>query len=757
MVIGTVLNDIKTGSVVFLLALPLCIGVAMASNADPFAGLLAGIVGGLVVGCLSGSHTSVSGPAAGLTAVVAAQLLILDYPAFLLAVMLAGVIQIGLGVARLGVLGTFVPSSVIQGLLSAIGIILVLKQLPHLIGDDRDPEGDMSYSQPDDHDTFGELFAMFGEATQGPAVIGLTCIALLALWSFWKPLKRSPVPAPMAVVLLGVGGTLLFRELGGEWAIDRKHLVAVPVASTFAEFFGFFITPDFNRIGDSKVHVAALTLAAVASLQTVLNLEAVDKIDPRQRLSPPSRELMAQGCGNIVCGMIGGLPVTSVIVRSSVNINAGARTKLSAIVHGGLLLASVALLPAALNLIPEACLAAILLVTGLRLVSPELIKEIWRAGPNQFVPFAATVVAIVFTDLLVGVLIGLAVALANILRSNARRPLRKFVEKHIGGDVVRIELANQVSFLNRAALDKVLQEVPARGHVLLDAQHTDYIDPDILALIRNYKGHIAPARGIEVSLLGFQDRYLLRDQTQFVDYSTRELQSALTPLQILQLLREGHERFRTNRRLSRDLRRQMMATAEGQHPLAVIIGCIDSRSPAEILFDLGVGDIFSVRLAGNIVSRKALGSVEYACAVAGAKLIVVLGHTRCGAVTAAVKHSCEPDPDRAPAPGGHIHHIVDDIRHSITPETTAAYRAASGEGQYEIVDGVARRNVLRVVDTILRDSQAIRALVYEGKIGVVGALYDVGTGEIDYLIAQGVNAAEAKMSDPIATEPPAIE
>ncbi len=749
-----VLADLKAGAVVFIVALPLCLGVAMASNADPFAGLLSGIVGGIVVACLSGSHTSVSGPAAGLTAIVAAQLLILDYRGFLLAVVLAGLIQIALGVARMGFLASFIPSSVIQGLLAAIGIILVLKQIPHLLGDDGDPEGNMAFDQPDRHDTFGELYAMLGEAALGPALVGLVSVALLALWTLWKPLKKSPIPAPLIVVLFGVGATLLFRGIGGEWTIGAKHLVDVPVASGFVDFLGFFRIPDFAQVGNPKVYSAAFTLAAVASLETLLNLEAVDKLDPRQRLSPPSRELVAQGCGNVVSGMIGGLPITSVIVRSSVNIDAGARTKLSAIAHGVLLLASVALLPAALNLIPESCLAAILLMSGLKLISVDLLKRMWRAGPNQFVPFAVTVVAIVFTDLLIGVLIGLAAALVNVLRSNARRPLRKFVEKHIGGDVVRIELANQVSFLNRAALDKALQEIPAAGHVLLDAQNTDYIDPDILALLRDFKDHIAPARGIEVSLLGFRDRYQLKDQTQFVDYSTRELQSALTPLQILQLLKEGHERFRTNRRLSRDLRRQMMATAEGQHPLAVVISCIDSRSPAEILFDLGVGDIFSVRLAGNIASRKALGSVEYACAVAGAKLIVVLGHTRCGAVTAAVNMSCAPGPHPEPAEGNHIHFIVDDIRESIDEATCTEFKAATPEGQCDVVDAVARRNVLRVVETILRDSRAIRGLVYEGKIGVVGALYDVGTGAIDYLIAQGVNAAEVNMSDVTATERP---
>ena len=753
--VESVLADFKSGLVVFLVALPLCLGVALASKADPFAGLIAGVVGGLVVAFLSGSHTSVSGPAAGLTAIVAAQLLILkEYPIFLLAVVLAGMIQIALGLARAGFLAAFVPSSVINGLLAAIGVILILKQIPHLVGDDQDPPGDMAYDQPDQHSTLGELLQLVDEAKLGPAVIGLSSIALLVLWNRWKLLKKSPVPAPLAIVLFGVGVNLLFRSLGGDWIIGPKQLVDVPVAADISEFLGFLKFPDFGQLGNSKVYTAAFTIAAVASLETLLNLEAVDKLDPRQRVSPPSRELLAQGVGNVVSGMIGGLPVTSVIVRSSVNINAGSRTKLSAIVHGVLLLGSVALLPTWLNLIPESCLAAILFMTGLKLASVKLAKQMWKAGRNQFVPFIVTVLAIVFTDLLIGVLIGLGVALANILRSNARRPIRKFVEKHIGGVVVRIELANQVSFLNRAALEQTLQEVAPGGHVLLDARQTDYIDPDVVALILNFKDQIAPTRGIEVSLQGFHEYKQLPDQTQYVDYSTRELQNALTPLQILQLLREGHERTRSNRRLTRDNSQQMIAAAQAQHPLAVIISCIDSRTPTELLFDLGIGDIFSVRLAGNVASRKVLGSVEFACSVAGAKLILVLGHTRCGAMTAAVERSCGEQVDDS-AGGEHIHFIVEDIRQSIDAEASAHWHTASPEEKSTIVDAVARRNVLRVVDTILKDSQAIRRLVYEGKIAVVGGLYDVVTGEIDFLISQGVNVAEVMESNeqPVAGQP----
>ncbi len=274
------------------------------------------------------------------------------------------------------------------------------------------------------------------------------------------------------------------------------------------------------------------------------------------------------------------------------NIHAGSRSKLSTIVHGGLLIASVTLLPVWLNLIPLSCLAAILLVTGLKLASPALVKQMWSEGRHQFLPFILTVVSIVLTDLLIGVMIGLAVSVAFILSSNVRRPIRRIVEKHLGGEVIRIELANQVSFLNRAALAQAFDDVPRGGHLLLDARSTDYIDPDVLSLIRDFHVQSAPARGVEVSLVGFRQQYHLKDQTQYVDYSTRDFQTAITPEQVLQILKEGHERFRSGQRLTRDLGRQVNATANGQHPLAVVVSCIDSRTPAELIFDLGVGDIF---------------------------------------------------------------------------------------------------------------------------------------------------------------------
>jgi carbonic anhydrase/SulP family sulfate permease len=474
-------------------------------------------------------------------------------------------------------------------------------------------------------------------------------------------------------------------------------------------------------------------IALVASLETLLNLEAIDRLDPWRRSSPPNRELLAQGIGNVACGLLGGIPVTSVIVRSSVNLNAGGRTKLVTIFHGMMMLGFVLFLPVYLNLIPLSCLAAILLVTGFKLASPQLIRKMWTDGRYQFIPFIVTVVAIVLTDLLIGILVGLGVSLGFILNSNFRRPTRRVLEKHLGGEVLHIQLANQVSFLNRAALSKILDEVPRGGHVLLNASSTDYIDPDVLEMIRDFSDKSAPARGLQVSLRGFRDKYQLEDRIQYVDYSTRELQASLTPEQALQILKDGHQRFRFGQRLTRDLGRQINATATGQHPFAVILGCIDSRIPAEIVFDLGVGDIFSVRVAGNTTSPKVLGSLEYACAVVGAKLIVVMGHTRCGAVTAAVKFAGEIHSVEQVTGCQHLKPVLQDVQQSIDPDSLSRWNNLTELQQVEFVDDVARANVARTVETILQESRMLSRLVRDGKIAIVGAMYDVVTGDILFM------------------------
>ena len=723
--------DLSAGLVVFLVAVPLCLGIALASNAPPLSGILSGIIGGILVGIASKSHTSVSGPAAGLTAVVAAQIASLgSFETFLLAVTIAGALQIVLGIVRAGAIADFVPSSVIKGLLAAIGIILILKQLPHLVGHDANPLGPMSFEELDHENTFSALWYLFYALHPGAVAVGVLSILILVWWDKVKWLKKSPVPAPLVVVLVGVGVSLLLERWGGRWVIGATHQVQVPVAASLKEFAGFVTWPNFSALTNPQVFTAAITIALVASLETLLNVEAVDKLDPQKRVSPPNRELVAQGIGNMTAGLIGALPLTSVIVRSSVNINAGGRTKLATIIHGLLLLLCVALLPQWLNMIPLSCLAAILIMTGLKLANPTLFRRMWQEGWNQFLPFVVTVVAILLTDLLIGILIGLGFGIVFILRSNLRRPLRKIVEKHVGGEVLRIELAHQVSFLNRVAISAALASVPRGGHVMLDARDTDYIDADVLDLIRDYERDIAPVRNVKVSLVGFKDHYdQLEDRVQYADYSTRDIQANLTADQVVQILRDGNERFRTGQPLVRDLARQRTATANDRHPLAIVLSGASSRTPIEMIFDMGLGDIFCARVTGNLASTGVLGSLEYACVLAGAKVILVLGHANSKVMQLAIDAHRQPATSQTGCK--HLDPIIAEVRKSIEPHRVAQWDTLSAADQRAYLNDLYRAHIRRTIEIVLRESQSVRELVERGHVKLVGGMYDVRTGLVD--------------------------
>lgn len=725
-----VFRDFLSGLVVFLVALPLCLGIALASDAPLFAGIISGIVGGLVVGSISGSHTSVSGPAAGLTAVVAAQIAALQsFEAFLTAVFIGGCIQVVLGIAKAGFLAAYFPTSVIKGLLAAIGVILILKQIPHLLGRDTDPEGEMAFHQPDHENTFSELLVTFSNIQEGAALIGILSLALLIAWNWNRWTSGSGVPGPLVVVLFGVAGTLVLRSVGGDWLIAQSHLVTVPQAKDLSGFLGLLSWPDFSVLTSSQVYVAGVTVAIVASLETLLNLEAVDRLDPEQRTSPPSRELLAQGVGNITCGLIGGLPVTSVIIRSSVNIASGNKSKLSTIIHGMLLLLCVAFIPQYLNLIPLSALAAILLVTGYKLANPKLFKQMWAGGMSQFVPFVVTIVAIVWTDLLIGILIGLGVSLAFILWNNFQRPLKMFREMRVGEEIYRIELANQVSFLNRATLSRALDNVPSGAHVLLDARMTDYVDPDIQDMLVDYESQTAPARDVRVSMLGFGELPRLRDRIHFAEHADSKIQQDLSPAGVLELLKEGNARFRRGDQIPYDVHRQREAVAAGQFPLATILGCIDSRAPSELIFDVGLGDIFSVRVAGNIARENMLGSVEYSCSIAGSRVLVVLGHTRCGVVSSAVELFLDRQKGGKETGCENIDSLLGEIQKSIDVSDTG-FDPSDSLAFQELVDTVARNNVLSTVQFLHDHSLTLERMASQGDIAIVGAMYDVTTGSV---------------------------
>lgn len=484
-------SDLTAGLVVFLVALPLCLGIALASGAPLFSGMIAGIVGGIVVAAVSGSPLSVSGPAAGLTAIVLSSIKSLgSFEVFLLAVLLAGLIQLALGYLRAGIIGYYFPSSVIKGMLAAIGIILILKQIPHAVGYDKDNEGDFDFLQIDGQNTFTEIFEALNFIHPGAVIIGLVSLSILILWErpFLKKYKFFKlVPGALIVVILGVLINYLYKRYYPSFHLEGEELVSLPVARSASDFIHQFTLPDFSAIGNYHVWVVAITIAIVASLESLLSVEAADKLDPYKRITPTNRELKAQGLGNAISGLIGGLPLTAVIVRTSANINSGGKTKLSAIIHGIFLLASVIGLASIMNMIPLSCLAAVLLLVGYKLAKVSLFRDMYRLGWNQFLPFIITVVAIQFSDLLKGIGIGMAVSIFFILRSNYKRDYTVHQDKKAEGGTIRIQLAENVSFLNKGSIASRLRALPDDSHVIIDAGKCHYIDLDILEVIHNFK------------------------------------------------------------------------------------------------------------------------------------------------------------------------------------------------------------------------------------------------------------------------------
>ena len=491
-------SDFPSSIVVFLVALPLCLGIALASNAPLFSGIIAGIVGGIVIGLLSGSQLSVSGPAAGLTAIVAAAILKLPtFETFLLAVVICGVLQLVLGFIKAGVIGDYVPNCVIKGMLAAIGLILILKQFPHLIGYDANYLGDETFKQGNDENTFSGIINAFKHVTPVAVLIGAVGLIFQFAWEKFTANKKGfikIIPAPLIVVLIAIAINEFFKN-GSVYAIDPKHMVNIPIAASTNEFFSFFTTPDFNGFLNKQVWIAGVTLALVASLETLLSIEAIDDLDPYQRVTNKERELKAQGIGNMISGLIGGLPITSVIVRSSANVNAGAKSKMSAIYHGILLLLCVALIPGLLNLIPKSALAAVLIYTGYKLAKPSLFKAYYKKGWDQFLPFVITIAAILLTDLLIGVLIGIGVGLFFIIRSNFKTSVF-IVHDH---NKYLIRLRKDVSFLNKPIIKNKLEEIPENASVLIDASRADFIDKDIIEVIEDFSIH-APLKNIRVEV-----------------------------------------------------------------------------------------------------------------------------------------------------------------------------------------------------------------------------------------------------------------
>ena len=517
-ILGHLSKDLPASVVVFLVALPLCLGIALASGAPLYSGIIAGIVGGRVVGAMSGSSLGVSGPAAGLAVIVLTAIQDLgSFEVFLVAVVLAGILQIIMGIARMGIIAYYFPSSVIHGMLAGIGVLIFFKQIPHALGYDKDPEGDFRFIQVDSENTFSEISRAFSNISPSVVIITVISLAILLLWQtkFISKIKvLAAVPGPLLAVIVGIVLNVFFAKYPS-MAIDADHLVKLPVPKSFNDFLGNFTFPDFSAITDYRVILTAAIIAVVASLETLLCVEATDKLDPHKNITPTNKELIAQGAGNIISGLIGGLPVTQVIVRSSANIQSGGRTKLSSIVHGFLLLISVVLIPTLLNMIPLATLAAILLIVGYKLAKPALFKKMWSQGWSQFIPFIVTVVCIFFIDLLWGISLGLAVAIIVILWNNFKIPFMLEVDDDGSQKEIVLVLSESVTFLNKASLLNTLDKIPDGSKLTIDASNTFFMHQDVLEIIEDFKIH-AENTNIDLKLIDLYDHKDKMPKTNFI-------------------------------------------------------------------------------------------------------------------------------------------------------------------------------------------------------------------------------------------------
>jgi MFS superfamily sulfate permease-like transporter len=706
-------KDIPASLAVFFVALPLCLGIALASGAPMVSGLISGILGGILIGFLSGSHSSVSGPAAGMVAVVlSAQSTLGSFHVFSVALFLAGGFQVLAGWLKSGFIAGYIPKNIIQGLLVAIGLILMLKQIPHMVGLDKDFEGDFSFFQKDGENTFSEIIKSVYFFTPAALILSLVSIGILVLWDKTILSRFSFMPSSLFVVLLGIGFNAYLQTAFPDIAINKEHLVQIPA---FGDLGSGLVFPNFSELLNPRVWWVAVTIAVVASLETLINIEATDNLDPYKRSSPNNRELMAQGAGNLVAGLIGGLPITSVVVRSAVNLQAGGRTRASAILHGVWLLVGFLLLARYLNLIPFASLAAILMVAGYKLAKIEIFQKMYRRGWSQFIPFLATVFAIVFTDLLTGVCVGSLVSLFFLMKSNLENPFARVEEKKTIGDTTHITFPNQVSFLHKAAIKEMLRDIPSKGKIIFDGSQTHFIDSDVVELLKDFIQNGAPARKILVNVFQMNPLGEHANQKQFSDVLSKENQKDLDPPSILQLLKEGNKRFTSGKPSAKFIRGQISDSSAQQNPMAVVISCIDSRTSPDLVFDAGLGDIVSIRIAGNIITREIAGSVEMACREMGVRLVVILGHSNCGAIM----QSLELNQD------GNIKFIFDEIQPSIEQ---AKIRKA--ESDPALVNQVAMLNLRRSVKKLRETSTWLSDYIEAGEVGMVAGFYNTQSGEI---------------------------
>lgn len=710
-------KDIPAGIVVFLVALPLCLGIALASGAPLIAGLISGIIGGIVIGAISQSDVSVSGPAASLTAVVLVAIDKLEsFEIFLLALVIGGLIQLLIGLLKAGIIADYMPTSVIKGLLAAIGLILIFTQLPYAFGIKQDSRL-LDYSR-----NFilnpPEFVLISQSVTPGALVLTVISLSILIFWekTFLRRIKK--LPPFLVVVVLGVVINILFKFFIPSLHLQGPQLVRIPNIVGLDSFLTF---PDFSAISSIKVWTYAFTIALIASIASLLAIEAADNLDPHKRRSPPNRELVAQGIGNTLAGLIGGIPITSVIVRSSVNIATGAETKLSTIIHGILLLASVLVLSSIINLIPLASLAAILLVVGYKLASITIFKQMYSKGWEQFIPFIVTTIGILVTDVLFGVLIGTASSLFFLLRGNFFNPFYLERTKSRRRKEIRLELSNEVSFLNKPAIKKILWDLHRNSKIIIDATFSTYVDRDVIEILNDFQNTYAKENNIEVMIIGLKESYNPNSQIHVVKSNDSVKKDFTTPQKILDYLKEGNQRYVDGNLISRRLRNKELMDFIKADPMATVINCTDMREPLNILLNTGIGDLIPIRTLGNLVSDQTIYSAEVACRKQGVKLILLMGNSKNSFIKEALESHI----------AGHNSYLQPLIYPAIASGIFAPARLQT-ENINRLTDEITSWNLEESKRRIIDQNLYIREQVMEGHIGLCSAFFDRKTGEITF-------------------------
>ncbi len=703
-------KDIPAGIVVFLVALPLCLGIALASGAPLMSGLISGIIGGVIIGYLSKSGTSVSGPAASVSAVVLIAIQDLNsFQLFLGALVLAGIIQIILGVIRAGILADYMPTSIIKGLLAGIGIILIRSQMPYIIGFEL--ESSMLINNEDYiTSTLNVVSDFFNAFTIGAVIISVISLMILLLWDK-SPMKNFKLlPPALVIVILGVVLNQLFKYVIPGLYLDGIHLVKIPNVDSMGSFFTF---PDFSGFKNLKVYTTAFTIAIIASISTLLNIEATDNIDKLKRRTPPNRELVAQGIGNTIAGFIGGIAITSVIVRSSVNIEAGGQTKLSTIIHGFLLLLSVLFLSTIINLIPLSSLAAILLVVGYKLASIDVFKNLYKRGWNQFLPFVLTVVFIVLTDVLTGVLIGSALSIFFLLRGNYYNPFYIENIKYVQDEVIKIELSNEVSFFNKASIKNTLWGVPDDSKLLIDASFTSYIDPDVVDIIKEFQERALIDHNIDVKVIGMKDSYLVGEEIDLYQKTKAEIKAKTTPKEILEYLIEGSTTYASRNLMSRKISSKDLLEHLNESPLSVVVTCVDLREPLNMMLNTAVGDLVSLRSAGHILDKQSILNLEISCRDQGAKLVLFFANSNNEVVKEALNNHFN---NRS----SNLNIVIEDALKSQEFES----RDIKSEPIDKLTNDIVAFNIEKAKEDLLTNSDYFKTEVSSGKIGIASAFFN---------------------------------